>query len=265
MGPLKALNSRLPPRVQGSNVPTGRYGGLIHARHSIAYIRKDDECPSHKDLLMKSLFLASLKTSMLVVLAASMVGCVTSRSVVDVSVPVLTGTTGQKVVITTFDERTFEAKPRSADIPSLKGGEINDTSITERAFARKRNGYGKALGDVVLPSGRSVSQLVGTAVANAYSQSGYQVVERPSADARQVTVRIKEFWTWFSPGFASVTVNNKANLIVETDGQSPMTIATEVNDGMQFVTDGDWAKVTSKGLLEVTSALGKKLEASRTQ
>ncbi|AHL76266.1 flagellar biosynthesis protein [Stutzerimonas stutzeri] len=212
---------------------------------------------------MNSAFLASLKTSLLVVLAVSMVGCVTNRSVVDVSVPVLNGTTGQRVVITTIDERTFEAKPRSADIPSLKGGEINDTSITERAFARKRNGYGKALGDVVLPSGHTVSQLVGAAVSNAYTQSGYQVVEGQGADARQVTVRIKEFWTWFSPGFAYVTVNNKANLVIEAGGQSPLVVATEVNDGMQFVTDSDWAKVTSQGLQEVTAAIGKKLEASQ--
>jgi len=214
---------------------------------------------------MNSVFLTSLKTSLLVVLAVSMVGCVTSRSVVDVPVPVLTGESGQKVVITAFDERTFESKPRSADNPSLKGGEINDASITERAYARKRNGYGKALGDVVLPSGRTVSQLVGSAVANAYTQAGYQVVEGQGTDASQVTVHVKEFWTWFSPGFAYVTVNNKANLIIEADGHSPMTIATEVNDGMQLVTDSDWANVTSQGLQEVTAAVGKKLEASRAQ
>lgn len=212
---------------------------------------------------MNSALMASIKTSLLVVLATTMVGCVTNRSVVDVSVPALTGATGQKVVITTLDERTFESKPRSADIPSLKGGEINDTSITERAFARKRNGYGKALGDVVLPSGRTVSQLVGSAVANAYTQSGYQVVEGQVSDASQVTVRVKEFWTWFSPGFAYVTVNNKANLVIEADGQSPLAIATEVNDGMQFVTDSDWAKVTSQGLQEVTATVGKKLDASK--
>ena len=214
---------------------------------------------------MNAAFFAPLKTSLLVLLAVSMVGCVTSRSVVDVSVPNLTGTTGQKVVITTIDERTFEAKPRSADIPSLKGGEINDSSITGRAYARKRNGYGKALGDVVLPSGRTVSQLVGSAVANAYAQSGYQVVEEQNTDARQVTVHIKEFWTWFSPGFASVSVNNKSNLIIESDGQAPMAIATEVNDGMQLVTDSDWAKVTGQGLQEVTAAVGQKLEMSRAQ
>ncbi|WP_417778891.1 flagellar biosynthesis protein [Stutzerimonas xanthomarina] len=211
---------------------------------------------------MNTAFLTSLRTSALVVLTVTLMGCVTSRSVVDVSVPALTATAGQKVAITTIDERTFESKPRSADIPSLKGGEINDMSITERAYARKRNGYGKALGDVVLPSGRSVSQLVGTAVANAYTQAGYHVVEGQASDASQVTVRIKEFWTWFSPGFTYVTINNKANLLIEANGQPPMAIATEVNDGMQFVTDSDWAKVTSQGLREVAAAVGKKLEAS---
>jgi hypothetical protein len=212
---------------------------------------------------MNSAFMAFIKTSLLVVLVTTMAGCVTNRSVVDVSVPVLTGTTGQKVVITTLDERTFEAKPRSADIPSLKGGEITDTSITERAYARKRNGYGKALGDVVLPSGRTVSQLVGSAVANAYTQAGYQVVEGQASDVKPVTVRVKEFWTWFSPGFAYVTVNNKASLVIEPNGQSPLTISTEVSDGMQLVTDSDWARVTSQGLQEVTDVVAKKVEASK--
>src|SRR5690606_19720516 len=112
---------------------------------------------------MTSTFLAPIKASLLVALTIMMVGCAANRSVVDVQVPALTSTGGQKVVIMAIDERTFETKPRSADIPSLKGGEISDTSITERAIARKRNGYGKALGDVLLPSGRTVSQLVGAA------------------------------------------------------------------------------------------------------
>ncbi|WP_336605486.1 hypothetical protein [Stutzerimonas stutzeri] len=50
---------------------------------------------------------------------------------------------------------------------------------------------------------------------------------------------------------------------LEANGQSPVAIATDVNDGMQFVTDSDWAKVTSQGLQEVTAAIGKKLEASK--
>ena len=116
---------------------------------------------------------------------------------------------------------------------------------------------------MVLPSGRTVSQLVGSAVGNAYTQAGYQLVDGPASDASQVTVHIKEFWTWFSPGFAYVAVNNKAKLVIETSGQAPMEISTEVEDGMQFVTDSDWAKVTSQGLNEVTVAVAKKLEASK--
>lgn len=71
--------------------------------------------------------------------------------------------------ISAVDERVFQIDPRSADIPSLKNDEeVNDASITQRAIGRKRNGFGKGLGDVVLPSGRTVSQLVGNAVATAY-------------------------------------------------------------------------------------------------
>ncbi len=49
------------------------------------------------------------------------------------------------------DDRKFQDKPASADIPSLKGEQSNATVEEKaRAVARKRNGYGKALGDILL-------------------------------------------------------------------------------------------------------------------
>ncbi|WP_423143232.1 hypothetical protein [Pseudomonas chlororaphis] len=94
-----------------------------------------------------------LKLASLLLVATTLFGCATSRSVVGIDGPEVASGNGQKVVINVLDERRFEADPRSADIPSLKNGEIDDKAITERAIARKRNSYGMGLGDVLLPEG----------------------------------------------------------------------------------------------------------------
>jgi hypothetical protein len=198
-------------------------------------------------------------------LLALCVGCATSRSEIDVAPPSLdlpaaSAATKGKVYISAVDERVFETKPRSADIPSLKHAEIGDKSITGRAVGRKRNGYGKALGDVLLPSGRTVSALVGESVAAAYRQAGYEVVSTPNTTgATEVKVHIKEFWSWFSPGFFYVTVNNKSHLDIETAGRPKLKIVTLKSDGMQAVTDSDWKAITEAGLREIAQETASKL------
>lgn len=198
-------------------------------------------------------------------LLALSVGCATNRSEIDVKVPQLdqaniAPSNGKKVYITAVDERVFEINPRKADIPSLKNDEITVRSITERAVARKRNGYGKGLGDVLLPSGRTVSALVSESVASAYRQAGYEVVGDPGApDAAAVKVRIVEFWSWFTPGFFYVTVNNKSRLSIETEGGSGLEVVTLKTDGMQAVTENDWKEITEAGLQEIMQETAKKL------
>lgn len=212
---------------------------------------------------MSTLFSKCSRALALVTLAALATGCATSRSIVDIDVPALSqASAGEKVAIVALDERTFERKPRSADIPSLKSGEIDDTRFTERAIARKRNGYGKALGDVLLPSGKRVDELVRIAVANAYTEAGYHVVsaDEANSDVRNVKVHIKQFWSWFSPGFFQVAVNNKAHLILEPAGAKALDINTEVKDGMQVVTDSDWKHITDRGLQAITAEVKSKLD-----
>ena len=159
-----------------------------------------------------------------------------------------------------MDERNFQIKPRSADIPSLKNDEITDKSITERAIARKRGDFGKAYGDVLLPSGRTVSGVVSDAVASAYRQAGYEVVTDPGVgDASNVKVRIVEFWAWYSPGFFSVAVNNKSHLKIETEGAVDFEVATQKRESMQAVTENDWKEITEAGLQEITQKVLKQL------
>ena len=62
------------------------------------------------------------------------------------------------------DLRQFQIDPPQPDISSLMNDEIDDPLITSRAIARKRNSYGMALGDILLPEGKTVMKLVEAAL-----------------------------------------------------------------------------------------------------
>ena len=191
-------------------------------------------------------------------------GCVTSRSEVAVNfVPPANvqanASNGKKVLISTVDERVFQVSPRNPATPSLKNDEVTDKSITERAIARKRNGYGMALGDVLLPSGRTLSQLVNQSVASAYQQAGYEVVTEPSAADTKVKVHIVEFWSWFTPGFFMVDVSSKSLVRIEMPGAKTFDVVTLQNQSMQVVMEKDWKKITEQNLQEVSQQTARHL------
>lgn len=83
------------------------------------------------------------------------------------------------------DNRTFTIKPPSADMASLDPDEDPGDASKARAIGRKRNGYGKALGDVVLPEGKTVSGLVESALT-----TGKRLVGDYSADEELAKRRV---------------------------------------------------------------------------
>ena len=192
-------------------------------------------------------------------------GCATNRAEVDVLRPGDTQTpapsNGKKVYISAVDDRVFQIKPSSSDIPSLKYDEIDDKSITERAIARKRNNFNMAIGDVLLPEGRTVSELVGNAVATAYRQAGYEVVSSPGArDVSEVKVNIIEFWSWYSAeGVLDKVLRNKSLLQIKAPGTPVQTIKTLVSENVKVATDTDWKTITEAGLVAITQETLKQL------
>jgi hypothetical protein len=88
-------------------------------------------------------------------------------------------------------------------MPSLQNpGEVNSGAITSRAIGRQRGGEGKALGNVLLPDGRTVELVVREAVTKALAELGYAVVDVRSPQfekAFPMQVDIEQFWTWFTP------------------------------------------------------------------
>ena len=208
-----------------------------------------------------------IKTARIACVVAAMAllgGCATSRSVVlpDGGTAVENPAQGLAVRIETVEDiRRFEAAPKTPDIPSLPADDILNTSLTSRAIARKRNGFGMALGDVLLPENQTVSQLVRDALAQGFRRAGYRVLKVGEAGYEQatpITARINEFWSWFNPGFASVTIKNRA--AVDLAGAVPslqngVTVRNEVSESMQAVFEDDWRKIAGKGLAELSEKI----------
>ncbi len=198
----------------------------------------------------------SLRVISVIAVLVCLGGCATSRSNVLPEVEnVQNPTQGTAVKIADVtDLRLFEQDPRQPDIPSLSGNDIQDPALTARAIARKRNGFGMALGDVLLPEGRTVSELFRQAVTQSFRHAGYRVLasEDPGYDqAVPVQVKIKQYWSWFRPGFWAVTVSSRAEAQIEAP-LAPLAngalVKSEVSDSMQAVFESDWRDISAKGL-----------------
>jgi len=143
-------------------------------------------------------------------------GCATSRGVLEIQEPVESTNPSEGTALKferISDNRKFEISPKQPDTPSLKNNEINDQLITSRAIARKRNSYGKALGDILLPEGQTVVGVVEKSLTRGFRENGYRVLfegEIGYDDALPLEVDIVEFWGWFSPGFWSIEINFKS-------------------------------------------------------
>lgn len=195
-----------------------------------------------------------------VLIAATVVlsGCAVSRSEIKVAAAAApttaTVTKAHAVVIRSVqDERVFENAPPVASTPSL-GGEGADkapVAIKERAIARKRNSYGKAMGDVLLQEGQSVSGLVRENLTSAFQQLGYRVTDETNAgrDPLIVDVRIKKFWSWMQPGFWALTLNSNIETTLSVSGaKADTTVSVQVQESRQIATDGAWLEIVDKGL-----------------
>jgi len=147
-------------------------------------------------------------------------GCATSRSIVDIKVaPGPDPANGKPVkIMHVTDGRIFEATPRTQSIPSLNEEEIKDVGITSRAIGRKRNTYGKALGDFLLPEQRTVQDLIREAMTKALREKGYSVVEQNSAayeGALPLEADITQLWAYMTPGFWSLTLESEIKVTVK--------------------------------------------------
>tara|TARA_B100000123_G_scaffold176006_1_gene130796 strand:- start:1267 stop:1932 length:666 start_codon:yes stop_codon:yes gene_type:complete len=200
--------------------------------------------------------------------------CATSRSVVQIEEPdtIENPTEGVEVrILEVNDKRQFEIDPPRPDIPSLANDEIDDDAITARAYARKRNTYGMALGDVLIPEGKTVADAIAKTVENGFQAAGYRVLTPvdPNYDkAADVKVDIAEFWSWFEPGFWQVTVHNRSDITITTDAEiapEPIKVTEHYRENMQMVLDSDWQASAIKALKQVRETITEQLQKLSAQ
>ncbi|MCZ4281016.1 hypothetical protein O4H49_09525 [Kiloniella laminariae] len=196
-------------------------------------------------------------------------GCATGRGEVDVKVAETANPAAGIAVkiLEISDKRLFEISPKQPSVPSLKNKEdYENPEVKARAIARKRNSYGIALGDIVLPEGKTVSQLVQAALENGLKESGYHIVNSEQSDYENVLVLeadITEYWAWFNPGFWSVTATHRAR--VELIGDWPLineerTITGEGQSSGMAITTKQWQEALEEGTENLSKDLQKKLK-----
>lgn len=204
------------------------------------------------------------------VLALALSACALGRSVINVTPPVGAATDGKAFakIMEVRDIRTFEARPSDAGTPSLQNAsEINDKSITSRAVARKRGGFGLALGDVVLPEGQTVSGLVRGAAQKALQEKGYTVVDETSpryTTALPLSIDIAEFWSWFSPGAFSVRIDFKATLNMTGDsivGPSDPPVTSHVSYETVAVFESTWTDLIQRGISDLSEKMKERIKS----
>lgn len=216
-----------------------------------------------------------LKIAFAALFAASLSACALDRSTITldqakVDIPAGSKLTPVKIVNVT-DGRYFDPAPPNPDTPSLAKEDIGNTALKARAIGRKRNGYGMALGDVVLPEGTTVSGVVRTAVANGFKLAGYRVVEAGDPDfdkAAPVDVRVDKFWCWVQMGFWSLKVHNASEVDltgVPGAAQPKLTVQGGVADKSMAVTESRWKETASKGLAALTQNVAAVLRGQPQQ
>ena len=203
-------------------------------------------------------------------LALALSACAAGRSVIVVTPPAGAATDGKAFakIMEVRDLRKFEASPSDAGTPSLgDASEINDKSITSRAVARKRGGFGLALGDVLLPEGQTVSGLVRGAAQKAFQEKGYTVVDETSpqyATALPLSIDIVEFWSWFSPGFFTVRIDFKSTLNITGDsvvGPSAPPVTSHVSNETQAVFESTWTDLVQRGVNDLSEKMKERIKS----
>lgn len=188
-------------------------------------------------------------------------GCATSRSEIALTLPEENSgqyiSSGQEIIIgEVIDRRAFEEAPRDPSTPSLGKGGVGKASeeVKARAVGRKRNGYGKAMGDVLLENGQTVDEIVRSNITSALRESGYTVLTQQAgeeANAPVIDVYIDEFWAWLNPGFWAVTLNTRIATVLELRSRETQeNIFVHTIQRRQIVPESAWVEIIENALID---------------
>ena len=197
-------------------------------------------------------------------------GCATSRDVVSLSPPTpdkLAPSKGKEIYIhSVVDNRIFEAAPKSPNIPSLDPTEPQNKAIKLRAIARKRDTFGKGLGDILLNEEQTVESVIYDSLRQAFIESGYTVIENKaniSKSSHVVDVQIDKFWSWMNPGFWAITLNTEIATeitVQNANDKDKKAIYVKAVDSFQTGLQENWLSVMNTALRDYISEVKTKFK-----
>jgi uncharacterized lipoprotein YajG len=200
----------------------------------------------------------------------SLSSCATNRSVLTITPKEdLPSSPLEKfaVIRTVTDAREFMDKPPTPDIPSLGQGGISNhsTELRSRAIGRKRNGYGKALGDVFLDETNSVQKLVNNTLTNILNKYGYKIIDLNSnypQDTIFIDVQINKFWSWIDIGFWSIGIEAEidTNVTIVYNENKSKIISARTSNRVMVATDSAWKETIDIVLQSYKKSAEKELE-----
>jgi Uncharacterized lipoprotein len=193
-------------------------------------------------------------------------GCVTGRRSFALPVQshdILAATQGKVYIAAVTDDREFQNKPSDPSIPSIDG-DVSKLSARERdqMIGRQRNTWGKAMGDIALSADDSVTKRARLLVEQGLMRKGYEISGDPGA-SKSVTVSVKEFWAWTTPGFFALTFEAKLSCsIAVTDASGVHTAIVKgygLNHG-QFAKDVNWQEAYDPAFEDFIANFGMQWE-----
>jgi hypothetical protein len=213
-----------------------------------------------------------MKSIVALVLAAScaalFTGCVTGRREVDLpiaAIPAAASTKDAIHIASITDDRVFENKPRNPSTPSIDGDVTSLTpAMKDVMIGRQRNGFGKAMGDIALSGGETVTKRVRALVERGMQQRGHRVTDDvPSATAASVS--IVEFWAWGTPGMWSISFEARVTcrLTITNAGKSNTLLVQGygLNHG-QVAKDANWQLAYERAFNDFNTKLISELDKS---
>ena len=186
--------------------------------------------------------------------------CATNRSQISLAVPApaVVVSNGDKLAVieTVTDQRHFEADPDEPSTPSLTGGDkyALDAEGRKAAIARKRNGYGMAMGDIVLQPPQTIESITRDLVGAGLQQRGYRIVDASAApsDALRVKVGVEEFWAWLTPGFWAIDMESRLKTVMQFSGGAnrEVTVAAYGKKTAPTGREDNWKQAYDRAFLD---------------
>jgi len=199
-------------------------------------------------------------------------GCATNRGVVSLQIPqanVAKQSNGETIFIRSVtDNRAFQESPSSPDIPSLGFGETGTASndLKKRAIARKRNTYGKALGDILLKENQTVESIVKDSLTKSFYEAGYEVIENKEQlkdNTIIIDTSIEKFWSWMNPGFWAISLTSEigTKISISNIHDKPKEIYVQSQGNFQVANEGNWLEIINESLQKFNDKVREQFSA----